>query len=344
MGVTETNRGKTMAVGNVADRGRAWWAEEFEDMHFDGSIPLTVAQKLIGWKPLQVPMSYIHPITGESEQYAAQDGPMVVLRSDTMAPLGFNGGKSNLFDYWEWFVNGPQRLLDTPDMNLGFVGLFNHGAVAAVQIELAKTIVDDKTAVAYRPFLYAASSLDGSLAPQYGKGVTRIVCENTFSMAKGEAKDSGLFYKVRQTRNRKVDDNAARDALQIVHGMTDDITRELHAMCEATVTDRQWSAFLDTYVPMPEKDSTVKTGGRAYTTADTKRQELAALWNNDMRVAPWRNTAFGVSQAVTTWAQNINTVRNVSRVERNKLNMIKGVASQVEEQAMATLGKILANA
>lgn len=341
---TETDRGSHMAIGNVADRGRAWWASDFEELHFDGSIPLSVAQRLIGWEPLQVPMMYPHPITGEAERYAAEGGPMVVLRSDTMAPMGHNGGGSNLFSYWDWFVNGPQRLLDVPELNLGFVGTFNGGAQAAVQIELAKTIVDDKTSVAFRPFLYAASSIDGSLAPQYGKGVTRIVCENTFAMARGEAGKSGLFYKVRQTRNRQVDDNAAREALQIIHGMTDDISKELHAMCDTEVSDKQWSAFLDTYVPMPEKDPSVKTGGRAYTTADTKRQELAQLWNTDVRVAPWRNTAFGVSQAVTTWAQNINTVRNVSRVERNKLNMIKGVASTVETEALDTLGKILANA
>src|SRR3954469_21495079 len=133
----ETARGTHMAIGNVADRGPAWWAEQFEELHFDGSIPLTVAQRLIGWEPVQVPMSYVHPITGESELYAATDGPMVVLRSDTLAPMGYNGGKSNLFSYWDWFVNGPQRLLDAPELNLGFVGTFNGGAQAAVQIELA---------------------------------------------------------------------------------------------------------------------------------------------------------------------------------------------------------------
>lgn len=340
---TETNRSETMAIGNVADRGRAWWASQFEELHFDGSIPLSVAERLIGWEPIQVPMTFTHPVSGESERFAAEDGPMVVLRGDTMAPMGYNGGASNLFSYWDWFVNGPKRLLDVPELNLGFVGTFKGGAQAAVQIELAKTIVDDKTSVAFRPFLYAASSIDGSIAPQYGKGYTRIVCENTFSMAQGEAANNGLFYKVRQTRNRVVDDNAARDALQIVHGMTDDISKELHAMCETTVTDRQWSAFLDLYVPMPEKDTKVKTGGRAYTTADTTRQELTQLWNSDMRAAPWRNTAFGVSQAVTTWAQNINVVRNVSRVERNKLNMIQGKASKVESEAMEALGKVLAN-
>lgn len=341
---TETNRGETMAIGNVADRGRAWWADQYEKFHFDGGIPLSVAQQLIGWKPVQVPMTFTHPLTGTSEQYATENPPMVVLRSDTLTPIGYNGGKSNLFDYWDWFVNGPQRLLDVADLNLGFVGTFDGGAKAAVQIELAKTIVDEKTSVAFRPFLYAASSLDGSLAPQYGKGYTRIVCENTFAMAKGESEKNGLFYKVRQTLNRRIDDSAARDALQIVHGMTDDISKELHAMCETTVTDKQWSAFLDAYVPMPEKDSKVKTGGRAYTTADTKRQELTQLWNSDIRAATWRNTAFGVSQAVTTWAQNLNVVRNTSRVERNKLNMIKGVASNVEAEAMETLNNVLANA
>lgn len=352
---TETNRGKTMAIGNVADRGRAWWANDYEEMHFDGSIPLETARQLIGWNPVQVPMTYAHPVTGAQTLYGEYVpnadgtgldyvGPMVVLRDDTYAPLGRNGGKSNLFSPWEWAINGPLRLLDTPELNLGFVGTFKGGSQFAVQIELAKTIVDDYTAVAYRPFLYAASSVDGSLAPQYGKAYTRIVCENTFSMATGEAKREGLFYKVRQTKNARVDDNAAREALQIVHGMTDDISKELRAMCDTAVTDRQWSAFLDAYMPIPEKDGTSKTGGRAYTTASNTRDELTALWNNDVRCAPWRNTAFGVSQAVTTWHQNMSIVRNVSRVERNKLNMIQGVSTDVETKAMATLNAVLSNA
>lgn len=353
---TEINRGEHMAIGNVAGRGRAWWASEYEELHFDGSIPLDVAQRLIGWEPLQVPMTYPHPVTGAQTLFGEYvpnadatgmdyKGPMVVLRSDTLAPMGSNGGKSNLFSYWDWFMNGPKRLLDTSELNLGFVGTFNGGAQAAVQIELAKTIVEEKTGVSYRPFLYAASSIDGSLAAQYGMAYTRIVCENTFSMATKEAQRDGLFYKVRQTLNRKVDDNAAREALQLVHGMSDDITKELHAMCETTVTDKQWSAFLNAYMPMPEKDPKSKTGGRAYTTAGNTRDELTKMWNTDTRVAPWRNTVFGVSQAVTTWQQNEAIIRGANgRVARNKLNMISGKSTNVEAQALATLDKVLANA
>lgn len=336
---TKTARQNNMAIGNVADRGRAWWADDFEKYHFDGSIPTEVAREIIGWKPVQVPMTFVHPITGSVETYGDKK---IVLRDDTLAPIGNNDGSTNLFDYWDWFINGPMRLLDTPELNLGFVGLFKGGSQAAVQIELSKTIVDDKTGIGYRPFLYAASSMDGSLAAQMGKAYTRIVCENTFSMAVGEAAKSGLFYKLRMTVNRKMDDNAARDALQIVHGMTDDITKELHAMCETTVTPKQWAAFLDAYAAVPEPDAKSKSGGRAFTTATKKRDELEHLWSFDNRVSPWAGTAFGVSQAVTTWTQNMSVVRNSTRVERNKLNMIQGKATSTETEALETLNKILA--
>lgn len=354
---TQEERLANFRVGfaSVENRGPSWWGKVDGVSHFDGPVPQYAIDELIGFDPIQVPMSFVHPISGTTETVNinmtgmdrdSKRSPMVVLRSDTMAPLGFNGGGSKLFGYRQWFIDGPAVILDESKnaLQVGFVGLFKGGASAALQLELADTLTDDKTGVAFRPFLYAATSLDGSLLSQYGRGYTRIVCDNTSRAAQGEAKRSGLWYGLRQTSNARMDVSAARQGLQIFDGMPDEVTAELHRMCDTEVTSAQWAAFLDAWNPIPEKDATVKSGGRAYTTAVKTREELDHLWAFDNRVAPWAGTAFGVSQAVTTWAQHFQVVRNVSRNERNKLNMIAGDDAKVEVKALALLEGILANA
>lgn len=342
---------KHFAVGNVADYGPAWWAlrEDHRALHFDGSVPLSVAEDLIGWQAVQVPMLYTDITTGLVRPYGRTDddgnytGPMVVQRSDTGEPVGKNDGKSGLINYWEWFVHGPKTLLDTSELNLGGVFVFHGGRQAAVQIDLAKVIVDSATGVDFRPFLYAAASFDQSISPQYGRGFTRMVCDNTFRMGQMEAMRSGHFYKIKQTKNsaERVDYAAARAALDIIWADAEEIKRETQELCATAVTDPQWDRFLDLWVPRTDAKG-ADLAGRSKTMADNKRDALGDLWNNDTRVAPWRNTAFGVSQAVTTYGQHLSIVRNVSRLERQKLTMINGQTATEERDALDKLRLVLA--
>ncbi len=112
-------------------------------------------------------------------------------------------------------------------------------------------------------------------------------------------------------------------------------------MCETTMPDRQSFACLDQWAPLGDAkgEPLVK---RSLTMAENKRDALMTLWRSDVRVAPWRNTVFGVSQAVTTYGQHMSIVRNVSRVERNKMSMVQGKLAGEETEALATLRKVMA--
>lgn len=343
---TQQYRQENFKVGFCEDRGPSWWGDVDNISHFAKAIPLDVVTAELGWDPIQVPMSFQHPLTGTAERYALEGGPQVVLRSDTMEPIGFNAGGTKLFGLRDWFLKGPAEILDQSqnELGIGFIGLFKNGAQAAMQLELSETMTDAKSGVEYRPFLYAATSLDGSMLSQYGKGVTRMVCDNTFRAGVREAQNSGLWYGVRQTKNAQRNTLDARNALGIVAGMEDEVNAELHKMIETTVSPKQWDQFLTAYVPIPEADANTKSGGRGFTTATKKRDEIEHLWQFDNRVSPWAGTAFGVSQAVTTWAQHYGVVRNAGRIERNKINMITGKADNVETEALNLLDKVLANA
>lgn len=350
---TEGYMAENFAVGNVADYGPSWWARgrtDLQSLHFDGSIPLDVARRMVGWTPIQVPMLYTDPATGLTLPYGTvddetneYDGPMVVIRPGH-GPIGYNGGGTNHANLWEWFIEGPAELLNTSagDLSLGFIGLFKSGGVCAVQIDLTKTVTDAITGVETRHFLYAALALDGSMKPQLGRGKTRMVCDNTFKLGVSEAARNGMLYTPgKQTRNFKIDWADAARVLDILRVDAETESARDREMCQFTVTDAEWFKFLDGWTPLVDVKTGEELKGRSRTLAENKRDALSGLWNTDMRVAPWRNTAFGVSQAVTTYGQHMQTVRNVNRLERHRHNMILGKSAGEETAALDLLQTVI---
>lgn len=69
---------------------------------------------------------------------------------------------------------------------------------------------------------------------------------------------------------------------------------------------------------MPAQD------GRAKTIAVTKRERMDRLWSHDPRVAPWRGTAWGAVQALSTYTHHEGVVRGMGRAERNMLRAVEG--------------------
>lgn len=57
---------------------------------------------------------------------------------------------------------------------------------------------------------------------------------------------------------------------------------------------------------------------------------------------PWRNTAYGVVQAVNTHAHHIQTVRGASRDERNMDRAVFGDFDRLDASTLETLTAVLA--
>lgn len=74
--------------------------------------------------------------------------------------------------------------------------------------------------------------------------------------------------------------------------------------------------------------------------SERKAGELNALWNADDRVAPWKNSAFGVLQAVNTHAHHIQTVRGAERVERNFERVITGGVERLDQATLDLLAQV----
>src|SRR5690606_39534001 len=99
------------------------------------------------------------------------------------------------------------------DVAIGSAGLLRVGAVAWVHVEMEDTL--EVEGVKYRPFLTAATSLDGSLASTYQTGSQVVVCDNTLSVALGQ--DIEHRFKIRHSAHSLNRIGEVRDALRIVH-------------------------------------------------------------------------------------------------------------------------------
>jgi phage/plasmid-like protein (TIGR03299 family) len=188
--------------------------------------------------------------------------------------------------------------------------------------------------VDFRPNLLACTSHDGSLATTFQRVVTNVVCDNTMSAALME---TGQRVKVRHSRYSRIRLAEAREALAIVHTITDEFAAQVSQLAATTVTDRQWAAFLDAHAVLPTGAST-----RTRTSVEKKRTSLERLWRRDARVSPWKNTAWGVVQAVNTWVHHEQTVRGSTRPERNMLRAVDGTTDALDRTTLATLRTVLA--
>ncbi len=306
-------------IGYTTKRGTAWHyrAEHQGDEpnHYPGPIPVAdVHRRLFDWTPVAAPLQTVvvddhgtHTITDDTRQ--------VIVRPDTATVLGVFKTGYQIHDYRQWLVGNVETLLDTDELAIGSAGLLKAGAVAWVQIEMEDTLSVE--GVDFRPFLTAATSLDGSLATTYQVGSQVVVCDNTLSAAMGERPDR---IKIRHSAHSLTKLTTVRDALGIVHGVADSFSQAVRALSDQTVTDTRFDRFVDTYTGLTNPAA----GKRAHANATTHAHALHTLWNHDPRVTPWKNTAYGVVAAANTYLHHQAQVRGADRATRNTERAVTG--------------------
>lgn len=336
-------------IGMTANRGNAWHyrAEDQgeESNHYEGAIPVgDVERRLFHWDAVKVPVLAQFPADFETMTSLDADGNPVridevpgmvaIARNDTNHVFKIFTDGYEIHQYREWLLNTVSTILgDT--LKITSAGLLKQGGQAWVEVSVPETLHDAETGFAFRPNLLAATSLDGSLSTTYTRTVTATVCDNTMAAALLEGRDQRV--KIRHSRYSGLRIDEARESLSLIEQTADAFTDALHELTRTTVTDRQWFAFLDEWKEIPEK-------GRGKAIAERERDELTAMYRNDNRANTWNGTAFGVVQAVNTWAHHKATVKGASRADRNAEGAITGKFEQLDTKVLATLDKILANA
>ena len=329
---------------------RAWHTsdqlQKLTNTVYDGPIPVEdVHRRLFAWEPLEASITAnaallsadgVTPVSiTDSDRKAILRPPGALSDSDPGAILGVFKSGYQPHPYDEWLLNNVATILDD-DLSIFSAGLLRGGAQAWVQVSVPNTITTPE-GVEFRPNLLAVTSFDGSLATGYKRTVRNAVCDNTMAAALGEV---GQHYRIKHSRYSHLKIVEARAALEMVHTIADDFAAEVAALCNTTVTDSQWDQFLASLAPTKDENGKDKTG-RSFTMATNKQAALRGLWNHDTRVTPWKNTAWGVVQAVNTYTHHVQSVRGSDRDERNMALAVSGGFDKLDTSTLESLTAVL---
>ncbi len=320
-------------IGYTDKRGTAWHyrAEEqgAESNHYAGAIPVAdVERRLFNWLGVEGELSAT-AITPDGVIKSVDPERKAIMRSDNGNILGIFKNGYRVHQYGDWLLDNVSMLLDA-DLHIGSAGLLRGGAQAWVQIEMEDTITAAE-GVEFRPFLTAATSMDGSIATTYMVGAQVVVCDNTLAAG---LRNADAKVKIRHSVNSLTKIGQVRDALSIVHQVGDAFAEEVRALTAQVVTDDQWARFVKAYT------DTGSDSKRSQGMAERKAGELNRMYQYDERVAPWKGTAYGVLAAVNTHVHHVQTVRGASRAERNMARFIEGGVDKMDAATLDLLATV----
>lgn len=333
-------------VGYTDERGHAWHyradLQGSEPNHYKGAVPTDdILRRLFSWKAISAPVFIRVPATLDDATGVDDDGNpykfiqagnrQAILRDDTLDLMEIFKDGYRSHQYGEWLVQNLANIVDD-DINFGSAGLLKNGAVAFVSLEMPES-VEVISGFSVRPHLLATTSHNGMLATTYKSVSTFVVCDNTHMMAMSEKTSQ---FKARHSKHSGFKIQSARDALGIVHKMTDDIVAEVLALSSHKVSDAQWEKILTTLAPIPTLADD-ESNKAAVTRAENKRSELVSLYNFDTRVAPWKGSALGVLQAFNTYNHHVVGADD-NRAERNMMNALMGKTEQSDRKVLDLLG------
>lgn len=324
---------RNVLIGFTDRRSTAWHYRSSEQgaepNHYPGPIPVSeVTRRLFHWH------AESHPVLVHAGSFGLRRVPnrQAITTSDTGDVLGIHMDGYGIHQFQNWLVDKVESILDN-GLHVGSAGLLKNRAQAWVSVEMPDTITTPE-GVPFRPNLTACTSHDGSLATTYKRMVTNIVCDNTMRAGLDE---NGQVIKIRHSRYAELKVLQARDALAMVMAVADNFADEVRQLSRIEVSDRTFGEFLRAYAP--DRGTT-----RGKANVARVRSDLRALWTSDSRVEPWKNTAWGVVQAVNTYAHHKAPVRGTSRAERNLTRAVSDQAGAVDIGTLGTLDKVLSAA
>lgn len=342
MGMNRTleNRRANTLVSKAANGNRvAWWETDENDTesHYEGFIPLEDVENKLLFDVETVPLFADIPTT-DTERATDIDGngdPVIrvpvenkiaVVRTDTNEVLGINGDGYVIHDYADNARNVAHNLTGE---TLGCVsaGLLRNGAQFWSQFAHEYTVKDDLTGIDFRSFITFSTSLDGSLATQFNIATCLAVCENTFSIARGQ----GLKFRRKHTVNSAYQISDVAQALDLIDRTDEAFINELHYLTEMEITDKQLELFMSQWAPLPDE------AGRGRTRAENKRDKFYDLYRNNDMCSDWQGTGFGVLQTANTFEHYLSEVRGGNRDQRVRENIVTGKMAQKDSDALKYL-------
>lgn len=303
---------------------------------YGGEVPIDAVKALIDYPLIEGPLQTT--MLGPDGDPVLLDDPdrKVIVRGDTGALFGVFKKGYQIHQPGEWLYRTLENLLDD-DLKVGQARLIRGGAVALITVENPDTREAGSTGaepVKFRPYLTAMTSHDGSYATSYFTGNVMLQCLNQMGHLMRDAK--GHQHKVRHSSNSLGQLGAVRDRLGLVVARTGDaFAAEVERLTAEYVSDATWTQFVRALTGVDDKPE-----GRARSLAESQIVKLDELWHNDPRVAPWKNSAYGVAQAVNTAQQWAFNVKGATRDERNTIRTIEGKWDTLTSRSLRILEEV----
>jgi phage/plasmid-like protein (TIGR03299 family) len=329
-------------IGYTDRRGNAWHyrksAQGAEPNHYPGEIPPEdIQRRLFNWKPVIASSEASWFDADGTEHREVWSDRITLVHPETHVRLGEFTEGFRPHDYTQWLIELSHDVMGS-GIGAASAGLLKKGAVAWVQYEMDETM-DTPEGVQFRPFFLAGTSLNGDLATTHQRGNQLVVCDNTLA---GSLRDPNrLVVKTRHRKNSIGSIPDVRERLGIIVATADEFAAEVGELAGTKVTDYRWKKFLEAHFGERPAEK-----GKGQTQYDNRIAELNKLWKDDPRVTPWKNTAFGVVQAVSTHAHHVATVSKrggaeVSRGERNAEKMVYGDFAKLDTRVVQELESVL---
>lgn len=362
-------------VGDVAKNGLPWtarmWSADSTDgvqaidtsvknsagnkWLWDGKVPLKAVKDFFsGFAVESRTIAQIRPARpGDTglDTFTTTDGVLMVIipdesrqaiadiANDTLHFIPKSGYA--IHDFTETLVARTARIVGDSQgsLHIDSAGVLADGGEAWVSVA-TDSLISLPEGVDYYPHVLASSSHTGTLATSVQAVLTMTVCDNTRSMALGEGKANGTVTKARHSARSQAklseDEGEARSILGLMDTANAEFASQVKALCELTVSDAQWGAFMDSLAPVGDDMSK-----NALTRAENYRDGVTALYRNDARNS-WAGTAFGALQAVNTfdlWERSVH--KGTDYVLRNMRDTITGKADDRETVNRAALMAVL---
>lgn len=299
-----------------------WWLQlAINEGHtprtWDGPVPLEeVEQLLCSWNPEPDKLLAESDVLAIVERYqrypdliqqhlseALVYSHKLIRASDDRSHLGLVGTDAVSHTYRDWLYGTMVECVRPDELEVSSAGLLRNRAQAWIQIERPQSAYGPG-GVEFSPSITASTSLDGSAASMLNQNWTHTICDNTMRVTRGE----GVSFRHTSGSLSKL--GTFRGVMNAILKGETDFKAVLERLLADEVSERRFSKFLESFVPIDDDDKPVKRSR-----SERKRQEITQLYRNDPRVAAWRGTAFGVVQAVNTWNEHLSQLCNRTGIE-----------------------------
>jgi phage/plasmid-like protein (TIGR03299 family) len=234
-----------------------------------------------------------------------------VVRGDTNSPLGIVGKNyhifqnSEAFSFFDEIVGDKLAIYET-------AGALHGGRKVWILAKLPQDLYIKGTEDRSNTYILLGTSHDGSQALMMMPTITRVVCNNTYTLAIQQfSVESGI--KVRHTRNMKSKVDLARERLSIITKQIEDYGDQANYLASINLSKAQFKTYIETLFP-DNKDAKNNT-------RTINMRNMVSLNFDDNEFKETDGTAWAAFNAVTRFVDHQRSTKGSDDSDRRNNKM-----------------------